>query len=335
MIDNIFFTDPSIGEPVLHLPLEIGPIIGFFNCYPKWTLRHIENLNGQINMQKMTDITVLEFENFTKTMLSLNRNKYPLRKIILNDCELNSKKLEKLAPLLVKFHWVSLSGLQKICNLGWRIFSDNLQKPGLKISKLELKIKSDNTSQWLRVHMEEMASIQTEFDINDDTMEMLAPALVKIKEVHVGRNLITKNGWLALKNALMRDPFLPKKLSTLNLSLGKSTGNVMKYIEAPSMEELTYILIKMQHVNLVGQQKIGKEGWDIFIKIVKEKIQENSKIIRLKSLDLGGCDLYQTTIVSLQETLGRRVELKTDDCVHNEPDAVDGEKGGKLCNSCL
>ena len=83
MIDNIFFTDPSIGEPVLHLPLEIGPIIGFFNCYPKWTLRHIENLNGQINMQKMTDITVLEFENFTKTMLSLNRNKYPLRKIIL------------------------------------------------------------------------------------------------------------------------------------------------------------------------------------------------------------------------------------------------------------
>merc|ERR1719273_708295 len=97
----------------------------------------------------------------------------------------------------------------------------------------------------------------------------------------------------------MTDPLIPKKLSILDLSAGESSGRVMKYILAPSMEELTYILIKMEHVNLAGQQKIEKDGWDIFIKIVEETIQSNSKLIQLKSLDIRSCELYQTTIVSL------------------------------------
>ena len=38
--------------------------------------------------------------------------------------------------------------------------------------------------------------------INDEVMEALAPALVKIKNVHLGHNPISSQGWQHLENAL-------------------------------------------------------------------------------------------------------------------------------------
>ena len=53
---------------------------------------------------------------------------------------------------------------------------------------------------------------------------------------------------------------------------------------------------------MVGQHRIGKEGWETFASIVQEEIKKES-IIRLKKLDIQRCQIDSATIGLLEETL--------------------------------
>ncbi len=56
---------------------------------------------------------------FSMLLLSLNRKRYPLKLLILDNCDLTDEKLLKLTPLIVKFDKVTLNGSQKMTAVGW------------------------------------------------------------------------------------------------------------------------------------------------------------------------------------------------------------------------
>ena len=70
------------------------------------------------------------------------------------------------------------------------------------------------------------------------------------------------------------------------------------------MKELSFVLLKMEYVYMIGQHRIGKEGWETFATIVKEEIKKES-IIRLKKLDIQRCQIDSGTIEMLEETLSK------------------------------
>ena len=107
--------------------------------------------NGQIDLSKHGEISYDEFDVFAKTILSLNRKKYPLKNLILDNCDLTDDKLEALAPLMVKFQHVTLNGSQKIQSSGYFKLGRAIREPGCKMTKLELKIsKNDDATIRLR-----------------------------------------------------------------------------------------------------------------------------------------------------------------------------------------
>ena len=295
--------------------------------------------NGRVNLSKMINIEKSEFQYFKMTMLSINHKKYPLKKLMLNDCELTDGKFSALVPLICKFKWVILNGTQKIGISGWTAFREYLTKHGCKIEKLELKISKTEASaiqlrrkmEDLAEDLEEIATDQDGWEINDNDMEELAPALARIKEVHLGQNAITEKGWATLKNAIKKQETLrtmygtPNKLAILNLSL-TSQQNVkgeIKYIQPSHMRELSNVLIQMEEVNLAGQQLIGgkapkkesnleksteklETGWQIFERIVEETDSGN---LRLKSLDVMNCNLDTNVIDGLKKALSQKVKF--------------------------
>ena len=373
--------DASDGANILEIPPEIetgGEAL--FKCYPERTMANFQaNLenNGQIDLSKHSEITYDELDVFAKTMLSLNRKKYPMRKLILDNCDLTDDKVEVLAPLLVKFDRVTLNGSQKIQSLGWLRLGKAIREPGCRMKKLELKIsKNDDATIRLRreVLLEElkgmtmtaesllqvavfmpnleklylddvfndniffeivdkakavgqrdktnnlltaweglaqkilrcpMADMKLRYlslpgcAIDDEIMEKLAPALVNIKEVHLGRNPITVDGWLSLKKALTQSP---TKLSILSL---RTSSSDRYNTNALAMKELSYVILMMEHVDLTGQQDIGTNGWETFIEIVGAESKKASSHIHLKSLKLNGCRIDRATSDTLKSTFDK------------------------------
>ena len=298
--------------------------------------------NGRVNLSKMINIPMSEFQYFKMTMLSINHKKYPLKKLMLNDCELTDGNFSALVPLICQFKWVTLNGSQKIGISGWTKFKEYVIKYGCKIEKLELKIVETKAGALqLRKKMEDLEEIVTDqagWEINDNDMETLAPALARIKEVHLGQNAMTATGWAFLKTAIAeQEKSIRKKkmlgtenkLAILNLSL-MSRQNVkgeIKYIQPSHMRELSNVLIQMEEVNLAGQISIGgprkesnpeksteksETGWEIFEKIIKETDSEN---LRLKSINVRNCGMDTDAIVELQQALSKKnkkVELIID-----------------------
>ena len=76
------------------------------------------------------------------------------------------------------------------------------------------------------------------------------------------------------------------------------------------MKELSFVLLKMEYVYMIGQHRIGKEGWETFDSIVKEEIKKDS-IIRLKKLDIQRCQIDSATIETLRQ-LDHTFKLSTD-----------------------
>ena len=345
-------SDSNVEENILEIPPDIDLEVesSLFDSYPDWSLPKIKERmkesNGKIDFSNnqqhpMINISATEFTHFTKTILSLNLKKYPLRNMNLNNCELTDKKLAALAPLLSRFHWVTLNGHQKISRDGWVAFSENILKVSSKINKLELKFAKSQAIDFKRrlEELEEMASNQPNCEINDEVMEILAPGFVRIKEVHLGQISLSLKGWKVLKNALTEkstDPYTsPIKLSILNLSqtaenqiriLGET-----KYIQDSDMEELSYILLKMEKVSLSGQKQIGKFGWEKFSNIILETKKQNSgNDIRLKTLDVNGCHIDDDTFKLLENTLKQinpNFEL-----IHNKENMSDDLNGAMASN---
>ena len=334
------------------MPPEIDfDIESVFKHYPDMTMSKIQAAmlkhNGRVNLSKLINIEKSEFQYFKMTMLSINHKKYPLKKLMLNDCELTDGKFSALVPLICKFKSVTLNGTQKIGVSGWTTFSEYLIKHGSKLETLELKIaKTEASAMQLGRKMEDFVEDLEEIDqagweVNDKVMELLAPALARIKEVHLGQTAITEKGWETLKKAIKSQEEkqsawgTPNKLAILNLSL-MSRQNVkgeIKYIQPSHMKELSNVLIKMEHVNLAGQQLIRKAprkesnteksteksetGWQIFQKIIKETDSGN---LRLKSLDVTNCGMDTDVIQRLKRALPKKVKMIIDEKGQNHED---------------
>ena len=128
--------------------------------------------------------------------------------------------------------------------------------------------------------------------INDEVMEALAPALVKIKNVHLGHNPISVQGWQHLEKALKTSYSSNDNVALTHLSVKNEqksndkmvVGNNAKYLHCQDMEQFAKICVHLEEVDLSGQVEIGHEGWDIFFEKLKEI--QNSK---LKNLNLKSC----------------------------------------------
>jgi hypothetical protein len=129
---------------------------------------------------------------------------------------------------VVAFGGVDISEVanSEVENIRRAKFSEVLKRPECKIKKLELKIvKSEEQNLQLTIFNSESDEkhrniIDCKF--GDTAMEVLAPALVNIKEVHLIQNGITAKGWSTLKKAWMVKmelTYKPPQLSILDLSL--------------------------------------------------------------------------------------------------------------------
>ena len=159
-----------------------------FKCYPEITLAYFQaNLekDGHIDLSKHGEITYDEFDVFAKTILSLNRKKYPLKNLILDNCDLTNEKLEALAPLMVKFQHVTLNGSQKILSFGYCNLGKAIREPGCKMTKLELKI-SKNDENTMRLRREILLEELKGMTMTADSLSQVALFMPHLKEVYLG-----------------------------------------------------------------------------------------------------------------------------------------------------
>ena len=143
-------------------------------------------------------------------------------------------------------------------------------------------------------------------------MEDLYEELTKIKFVHLGRNPIKKDGWKFLKDHIKNEEksFV---LTNLSLSMCDSEKKLVQgaKLESSFLEELTFIILKMEVVDLSGQTNLN---WTKFHDIVKDEIEnwkEEFGQIKLKRLILDNCNIKEKDIEKLEEVLSStNVELK-------------------------
>ena len=136
-----------------------------------------------------------------------------------------------------------------------------------------------------------------------------------VKDLHIGQNSVSFDGWLTLKTALMTAlPKRPSRLSILHLDISERFGNVTFVSSFPisltqnslAMRNLSLtkstlngepnsknegnkdvlfdIFLKMEHVTLTSQKPIKKSCLENFVLELKK--QDLEKSIKLKSLDL-------------------------------------------------
>ena len=148
-------------------------------------------------------------------------------------------------------------------------------------------------------------------------MEDLYEELTKIKFVHLGRNPIKKDGWKLLKQHFKNELINEEKsfvLTNLSLSMYDSDKKLVQgaKLESSFLEELTFIILKMEVVDLSGQTNLN---WTKFHDIVKDEIEnwkEEFGQIKLKRLILDNCNIKTIDMKEkLEEILSStNVELK-------------------------
>merc|ERR1711892_133852 len=112
MVDNDEFIDRDIED----LPPEIDSIENLiFSCDPSLTLRKVQadlSATETLDLSSKPDMSAEELENITVLLLSLNPRRYRMRVLNLDDSRLTDEKLKTLAPLIVRFHAVTIGGKQ-------------------------------------------------------------------------------------------------------------------------------------------------------------------------------------------------------------------------------
>ena len=127
--------------------------------------------------------------------------------------------------------------------------------------------------------------------INDDILKFLGGAIKRIKEVHLGRNAITHQGWKSLLMALEEEG--PLVMTKLTIAMGMSPQG--KHIKPHDMYPLSQIMLMMEEVDLSGQHEIGEEGWLKFAEVVQVEVSKKDSCIKLKVMNLSGCRIKEST----------------------------------------
>ncbi|TRY73782.1 hypothetical protein TCAL_16897 [Tigriopus californicus] len=366
--------DEEEGQNTLELPPEVDnaeTII--FHSDPDRTLvalqKELEETR-KIDLSRKCDYTADEFDVFAMLILSLNRKRYPLKVLNLDNCDISDDKLVNLAPLMIKFEKVTMNGSQKLTPYGWNHLAEVIiESNTCRLKKLELKItKTDDDIIRFRreILLEELKGssmtaealakiatfapyleklclddifndrnfldiIKTQSDniieswkelafkitqcplsrrsirslslpgcaINDDILTILAPALVKVKFVRIGRNPITPQGWLHFKNtfldALNANESLLTHLS-LNAVIDSGTPNSSKLVHSAGMLHLSLLIPYLEEVDLSGQVEVGADGWMQLaqgMKAVYDKYPQG--VVKTRSIRLENCKIPTNT----------------------------------------
>ena len=131
--------------------------------------------------------------------------------------------------------------------------------------------------------------------INDEVMEYLAPALVRIKKVCLGHNPINGQGWQHLEKALSGNHALTHlSVQSLQTPDKMKIGYDAKYLHCQDMDQFAQVCGHLEDVDLSGQVEIGHEGWEIFF----GKLDENPDF-KLKNLKLKNCRVDSEAFKSL------------------------------------
>merc|ERR1712018_92908 len=91
------------GNNTLELPPDVESCeAALFQCIPSSakfsTLSYFQKClteKGEIDLSKHSDVTVEEFDIFAMLLLALNRKTHPMKRLILDNCDLTDDKLEK------------------------------------------------------------------------------------------------------------------------------------------------------------------------------------------------------------------------------------------------
>ena len=112
----------------------------------------------------------------------------------------------------------------------------------------------------------------------------------------------------------------------------------LSLIQGSDMEELSYILLKMEKVSLTGQKQIGKSGWEKFSNIILEEMKEENSAndIKLKILDVNSCHIDNDTVELLEKTL-KQIDpnFKLIHNKENESDALNGTIASNVLRPAL
>ena len=262
------------GANILELPPEIesgeSPL---FQCDPKrkTLAKFQEDLaedNGVIDLSRHLEVTADEFEMFSVILLSLNRKKYPMKLLILDNCELTDDKLEKLTPLIIKFDRVTMNGSQKMTSLGLDILGKGIRSPGCRLKKLELKVaKHDEATIRFRreILLEEFKGLT--ITMTSEALSKVACFMPFLEEIYLddvfNDNIFTEmlnktrqdnlvNAWKIVGKKISECPISELKLRYLSLP-GCAINDEILSILSPA-------LVKIKIIHL-GRNSISPNGW--------------------------------------------------------------------------
>ena len=163
---------------------------------------------------------------------------------------------------------------------------------------------------------------------------VLAPALVRIEIIHLGRNPITSQGWEFFKNCFTDESTVGGEATLKHLSInmltesGNTASGSVKYIHPVGMEHLSYVLPYLEEVDLSGQNEVGQEGWAHLADGLKTA-HERGKAIKLRVLKLEGCKIKEETRLMLEDAVTKSQPTMRVD--FGRLDQVDNGKKGVCC----
>jgi hypothetical protein len=301
---------------------------------------------GEIDLSKHSDVTVEEFDIFAMLLLALNRKTHPMKRLILDNCDLTDDKLEKLAPIITKFDKVTLNGSQKMTHLGWNNLGaaikstdskSKLKKLEMKIAKNEAELKfrkdilleefqgptmtADSLSKIAEfIPYLEKAYLDDDF-INDSLANQINPkaithALMQSFTSTSDTNTLT-GAWKCLAQNIIEFPEKDLKLRSLSLPGCAITDDTMKI--------LSPALVKIKAVHL-GRNQINAQGWLELDANLEKEINANIPpvLIFLSLSTLNGSDrIYLKS--NVMETLSHVImKLEEVDLTGQKDIGVDG-----------
>ena len=253
---------------------------GLFNADPTRTLSSIQRDledKGVVDLSKNPDITSDEFEVFAMLLLSLNRKKYPLKRLHLDSCDITDDKLSKLAPLIVKFEKVTLNGSQKMTSIGWEqlrstICNMSMQPSSVKLRKLELKI-TKNEEDVIRFRREVLLEELKRSSMTGEALAKIGQFIPRLEKVYLddifsdGSNFLDLikqtsrssdemvEAWKSVARSIMCCRVSKRKLRFLSLP-GCAINDEILAILSPAL-----VTVKMVHL---GRNPITAVGWENF-----------------------------------------------------------------------
>ncbi len=96
----------------------------------------VSTVNKNSSFQAQHIVFASPVQVFSMLLLSLNRKRFPLRTLTLDNCDLTDEKLVKLSPLIVKFERATLNGSQKMTAVGWDRLGATICKCGRLFNSL-------------------------------------------------------------------------------------------------------------------------------------------------------------------------------------------------------